>query len=156
MPSAARSAATRPALFSAVWMTEAVRSQISTGLGSTQPACGRICSCSSWCLPTSFPEWSKIMNRELVVPWSTAPTKSGMVLLLQSFSPVPAPQDRGWPRGFRSGIDGGVVGRRQEPPDTVLVQPAADQAADDRADDRYVEVQIPVLGLEGALGRADV
>jgi hypothetical protein len=33
-------------------------------------------------LATSLPEWSKIMNRELVVPWSTAPTKSGMVLLL--------------------------------------------------------------------------
>ncbi len=82
MPSAARSDAVRLAAFSAVWMTAAVRSQISTGLCSTQPACGRICSCSSWCLPTSLPEWSKIMNRVLVVPWSTAPTKSGMAVLL--------------------------------------------------------------------------
>jgi hypothetical protein len=74
MPSAARSAATRPALCSAVWTTAAVRSQISTGLCSTQPACGRICLCSSWCLPTSFPAWSKIMKRVLVVPWSMAAT----------------------------------------------------------------------------------
>ena len=82
MPSAARSDGPRLAWFSAVEMTDWQRSQISTGLCSTQPARGRICSCSSWCLATSFPEWSKIMNRELVVPWSTAPTKSGMVLLL--------------------------------------------------------------------------
>ena len=51
MPSAARSAAARPACAErrtrcTVW----VRSQISIGLCSTQPACGRICSCSSWCL----------------------------------------------------------------------------------------------------------
>ena len=32
--------------------------------------------------PTSLPPWSKIMNRVLVVPWSTAPTKSAMVDLL--------------------------------------------------------------------------
>ena len=47
-----------------------VRSQISIGLCSTQPACGRICSCSSWWRATSLPPWSKIMNRVLVVPWS--------------------------------------------------------------------------------------
>src|ERR1035437_6126335 len=68
----------------AVWITDVVRSQISTGLCSTQPACGRICSCSGWCLATSLPEWSKSMNRVLVVPWSTAPTKSGMHSSLSS------------------------------------------------------------------------
>ena len=68
----------RPALPSAVWTTEDVRSQISTGLCSTQPARGRTCSCSSWCLATSAPEWSNTMNRVLVVPWSMAPTYSAM------------------------------------------------------------------------------
>ena len=63
---------------SAVLITVSVRYQISVGLCSTQPACGRICSCSSWWIPFTLPEWSKIMNRVLVVPWSTAPTKSGM------------------------------------------------------------------------------
>jgi hypothetical protein len=52
--------------------TDPVRSQISIGLCSTQPACGRICSCSSWWRPTSLPPWSKTMKRVLVVPWSIA------------------------------------------------------------------------------------
>ena len=55
-------------------MTELVRSQISNGECSTQPACGMICSCSSWWRATSLPPWSKIMKRVLVVPWSMAPT----------------------------------------------------------------------------------
>src|SRR3954468_12849512 len=76
MPSAARSVADSLVLFSADAMTDAVRSQISTGLCSTQPALGRICSCSSWWRPTSAPSWSKIMHRVLVVPWSMAATKS--------------------------------------------------------------------------------
>ena len=67
--------------------TDVERSQISTGLCSTQPACGRICSCSSWCLATSLPSWSKIMNRVLVVPWSIAPTKSGMVSIPHGSAP---------------------------------------------------------------------
>ncbi|CAM5535102.1 hypothetical protein SVIOM342S_09681 [Streptomyces violaceorubidus] len=33
---------------------------------------------SNWCFATSLPPWSKIMNRVLVVPWSTAPMKSAM------------------------------------------------------------------------------
>src|SRR5262249_40002449 len=76
MPSAARLVADRLVLFSADWMTDAVRSLISTGLCSTQPAFGRICSCSSWWRPTSAPSWSKIMHRVLVVPWSMAATNS--------------------------------------------------------------------------------
>jgi hypothetical protein len=73
IPIAARSRAVRrrpprTAEFSAVLMTALVRSQISIGLCSTQPGLGRICSCSSWCLATSFPAWSKIMNLVLVVP----------------------------------------------------------------------------------------
>src|ERR1700722_9630396 len=76
MPSAARSPADSLVLFSADMMTDAVRSQISTGLCSTQPAFGRICSCSSWWRPTSAPSWSKIMQRVLVVPWSIAAMNS--------------------------------------------------------------------------------
>jgi len=68
MPSAARSRGARLAAFSAAAITVLVRSQTSTGLCSTQPGLGRICWCSSWCLPTSLPAWSKIMNRVLVVP----------------------------------------------------------------------------------------
>ena len=74
MPTAARSDGERFALFSAVVIVDDVRSQISTGLCSTQPDFGRICSCSSWLRDTSVPSWSKIMKRVLVVPWSTAPT----------------------------------------------------------------------------------
>lgn len=55
MPSAARSPATRLVRFSAVMIAAAVRSQISTGLCSTHPALGKICSCSSWWRPTSVP-----------------------------------------------------------------------------------------------------
>ena len=76
MPSAARSVADSLVLFSADVITDAVRSQISTGLCSTQPAFGRICSCSSWWRPTSAPSWSKIMHRVLVVPWSMAAMNS--------------------------------------------------------------------------------
>ena len=67
-----------------------MRSQISTGLCSTQPARGMICSCSSWCLPTSSPARSKIMHRVLVVPWSIAATKSAMVRVLSVGSLVRA------------------------------------------------------------------
>src|SRR5690348_11915004 len=75
------------------------------------------------------------MNRVLVVPWSIAPTKSGI----------------GSPR-FHGGVKvalrqtarlGGL--RRQEPADEHLVQTGADQATDDRGDDRNPEVQGPVL-----------
>jgi hypothetical protein len=76
IPHAARSDAARPACPIAERMTDTVRSQISTGLCSTHPARGMICSCSSWYFPRSLPSRSKIMKRVLVVPWSTAPTKS--------------------------------------------------------------------------------
>src|SRR5689334_8122682 len=76
MPNAARSGADNFVLFRADWITDAVRSHISTGLCSTQPALGRICSCSSWWRPTSAPSWSKIMHLVLVVPWSMAATNS--------------------------------------------------------------------------------
>lgn len=46
MPRAAKYEAASPSLIIVVWITERVRSQISTGLCSTQPARGRICSCS--------------------------------------------------------------------------------------------------------------
>src|SRR5450432_2193731 len=74
------------------------------------------------------------MNGELVVPWSTAPTKSGMRISLGKGSQL-------------SGIDGRLFGRRQEPAHAVLVQAAADEPADERADDRHPEVKVPVLIL---------
>src|SRR6476660_5378108 len=110
MPSAARSVADRLVLFSADVMTDAVRSQISTGLCSTHPALGMICSCSSWWRPTSAPSWSKIMHRVLVVPWSMAAMNSAKFVLLPNgdthrSSPCPsggwAPRLRGeWPQRF--------------------------------------------------------
>ena len=75
-------------MFSTVLMTALVRSQISTGLCSTQPGRGSTWVCSSWCRATSAPEWSKTMNRVLVVPWSTAPTKSA-TLYLPRFCAIP-------------------------------------------------------------------
>src|SRR5262245_14597630 len=129
MPSAARSLACRLAFCMPVRTTVVVRSRISTGLCSTQPACGRICSCSSWCRATSVPAWLKVMERVLVVPWSTAPTKSAMRCLHTL---------------ARGGDLPGLLRclGRQEPPDECLVQTGADDAADDRCDDRYPEIQV--------------
>ena len=56
MPSAARSAGFRLLVPRAVRMTALVRSQISTGLCSTQPGRGSSWVCSSWCRATSDPE----------------------------------------------------------------------------------------------------
>ncbi len=55
-------------------MTSRVLFQISAGSCSTQPACGKICSCSIWPTETMLPLWSKTMARVLVVPWSMAIT----------------------------------------------------------------------------------
>src|SRR3954469_3983757 len=134
MPSAARSLACRFAFCMPVRTTVVVRSRISTGLCSTQPACGRICSCSNWWRATSLPPWSKIMKRVLVVPWSTAPTKSATTCL----------------HGFGCLLGGDAAGLRlagdgQDPADQPLVQPGAEHAADDRGHDRNPEVQITGL-----------
>src|SRR4051794_19638710 len=153
MPSAAKSDADSPASLIAVCMTELLRSQISTGLCSTQPGFGRICSCSSWCLPRSLPEWSKIMNLELVVPWSMAPTKSAMVtpLVCARWEGSGATDDSGLRVAALGScarlqlLVGGEVGA-----DAVLVEAAADQATDERADDRDPPVHVAVLVSEGA------
>src|SRR5690349_11020934 len=141
MPSAHRSDACRLARLSAVRITVVVRSQISVGSCSTQPACGRICSCSSWCRATSLPPWSKIMKRVLVVPWSTAPTKSATVRLHILDTVV----RRRNPAHFL-----GLV-RRQESSDQILVQTGADHTTDDRSHDRYPEVEIAGLISERIL-----
>src|SRR5690606_39078280 len=124
-------------------MTAEVRSQISTGLCSTHPACGRICSCSSWCFPTSLPEWSKIMNRVLVVPWSIAPTNSAI-----SFSAREWVLFRGVPadRGARG------LGDRQAAGDAVLEQRRVDEPVDVRTDDRYPAAEVAVLAHQAPLG----
>src|SRR5437763_5058372 len=126
MPSAARSRWVRSALFSAVSITARVRSQISVGLCSTQPGLGRTCSCSSWWRAISLPPWSKIMKRVLVVPWSTAPTKSGMGVLLVLHSAK---------SGGGLEVLGGHAVQRGVGGQVPLVQVLVGRAADDRADD---------------------
>src|SRR5690349_10552585 len=142
MPSAHRSDACRLARLSAVRITVVVRSQISVGSCSTQPACGRICSCSSWWRATSLPPWSKIMKRVLVVPWSTAPTKSAMVVSSDVLA--------GLGHGDRFPFGG------QEAFDHVAEDGAADDAADDRRDDRQPPIGLAVLVDPGGRVPGDV
>jgi len=68
MPTAAMSWRVRSALESAWPMTSRVLFQISTGLCSTHPAFGKICSCSSCPVETIDPDLSKMIARVLVVP----------------------------------------------------------------------------------------
>jgi hypothetical protein len=60
------------ALPSACPITSRVLRQISIGSCSTQPALGKICSCSSCPDATIEPCLSKMIDRVLVVPWSIA------------------------------------------------------------------------------------
>ena len=87
------------------------------GRARPSPRAGRIWWCSSWCFATSLPSWSKIMKRVLVVPWSTAPTNSGMAPLLQLSGPSGA--------GVRP--DSSRSGRREEPADQELVEGGAER-----------------------------
>ena len=96
-----------------------MRSQISIGLCSTQPGLRQDLLVLELVAATSLPAWSKIMNRVLVVPWSTAPTKSAMGALLLRC------QDR------RSGVvlvlgqpPGDLVLVGEVPPDEQVVEPA--------------------------------
>src|SRR5690349_25157186 len=94
------------------------------------------------------------MKRVLVVPWSTAPTKSatGCLHFLVSGR-------RGNPARLLRLARG-----RQEPRDQVLVQPGAYYTADDGRDDRYPEIEIPglvaesiaIAGEEAGESRAEV
>ena len=70
MPTAATSPREMSPLAMASALTLRVFSQTSAGLCSTQPALGKICSCSICATETTLPSWSKIMHRVLVVPWS--------------------------------------------------------------------------------------
>src|SRR4051812_10708120 len=74
MPTATMSLVFRSALASAPAATWRVFDQTSSGSCSTHPAFGKICSCSFWSTETTRPEWSKIMQRVDVVPWSIAAT----------------------------------------------------------------------------------
>src|SRR5882757_3646684 len=114
MPIAARSVAAMPAVRTAFWMATLVRSQISTGSCSTQPGRGRYWVCSSWCLATSLPSWSKIMKRLLVVPWSTAPTKSAMATAFRGVRSWGAGADQDASgAGVRPGGSGSEDGRQR-------------------------------------------
>src|SRR3954466_12827676 len=68
MPTATMSEALRSALPSGPGATPRVLRQPSSGSCSTQPACGKICSCSFWSTDTTLPSWLKIMHRVEVVP----------------------------------------------------------------------------------------
>src|SRR5690348_2109113 len=94
------------------------------------------------------------MKRVLVVPWSTAPTKSAtgcLHFLVSGRGRYPA-------RLLRS------AGTWQESRDHDLVQAGADHAADDGSDDRDPEIEIPgliaertaVAGEETGESRAEV
>src|SRR6478735_1492961 len=98
MPTAARSLYVRLARVSARPTTSRTFFQISSALCSTQPARGKICSCSICPVSTIWPEWSKTMARELVVPWSMARTYlvSGMVQI--------PPGGSGSPDGVLQGV----------------------------------------------------
>ena len=79
MPTAAMSAALRSAFASAPATTSRVLFQISVALCSTQPARGKICSCSFWSTLTTRPSRLKIMHRVDVVPWSIAATYCSLI-----------------------------------------------------------------------------
>jgi hypothetical protein len=53
-------------------MTSWTLRQISDASCSTQPAFGRICSCSFWPVAMMLPFLSKMIARLDVVPWSMA------------------------------------------------------------------------------------
>src|ERR1700761_8925892 len=150
MPKLSRSEADRFLLFSAVWMTDEVRSHISTGSCSTQPDWGRIWLCSSWWRPISLPPWSKIMHRVLVVPWSTAATKSAIVGLLFESGFASGRRRLRAGRGIldvrrrlfdraRDGL-GQLEPRVQHIADEQVVDEDADHPPDERSHDRYPEV----------------
>lgn len=72
MPSAAMSAAVSFACSSAARQVASWLFQMSSGLCSTQPGCGKCCGNSCWALATIWPARLNTMARELDVPWSSA------------------------------------------------------------------------------------
>ena len=73
------SEACRSAWANAPAVTSRVLAQISFASCSTQPARGKICSCSFWSTATTRPSRLKIMHRVDVVPWSTAATNCSLI-----------------------------------------------------------------------------
>src|SRR5690348_6787973 len=82
------------------------------------------------------------MKRVLVVPWSTAPTKSAIACLHVVFGGL-----LGQP-SWLLGTAGAQPG--QEPADQPLVQAGAEHTADDGRHDRDPEIEIPGLIAECA------
>ena len=74
MPTAARSLAARFAFFSAPSITSVARAQTSFASCSTHPGLREDLLVLLLVDAHDLPPWSKIMNRVLVVPWSSAPT----------------------------------------------------------------------------------
>ena len=125
----------RSALASAPAVTSRVLSQISFASCSTQPARGKICSCSFWSTSTTRPSRLKIMHRVEVVPWSIAATYCSLI----------CSSPGRWCRG--SGVDGeGAAARHEAAALTASIRFCAPIAwnsrvamiaADDRPDDRH-------------------
>src|SRR4051812_41911965 len=145
MPTASTSPASAGEEASAPLTTSRVRRQISVPSCSTHPAFGVICSCSRWSTKTTSPSRSKRMNRELVVPWSMAPTYLAMSVRLRRAAGLV--DDVGALLGdlrIRLGPPG-----QQHVADEEVVDVGADQPADHRADDRYPHVGVHVAVVAG-------
>src|SRR4051812_19986139 len=140
---------------SAPLMTSRVRVQISLASCSTQPARGVICSCSRWSTWTISPSWSNRMKRELVVPWSIAPTYCGMSAHLRGLvagGGAARPVD-----DVLALLDDFGVGRGPAGEQRLADQPVVDEGADGRSDqgpdkrDPEVRVHVPVVPGHGDL-----
>ena len=77
-------------------MHSRTRSTICAGLCSHQPGRSSTWSCSSWCDATAVRVTSNRMKRELVVPWSMAPTYGPHGLAIAATAAAtPSPSSRG-------------------------------------------------------------
>ena len=96
MPTAARSRGAASARASTSAMVTACDTQISLASCSTQPGCGKNWVNSRCALATMLPSRSNRIERELVVPWSSASTKRDIVIRLLWVAADPAPQRYSW------------------------------------------------------------
>src|SRR4051812_47110771 len=133
---------------SAPLMTSRVRVQISLASCSTQPARGVICSCSRWSTWTISPSWSNRMKRELVVPWSIAPTYCGMSAHLRG--PVTGGGAARPVDDVLALLDDFGVGRGPAGEQRLADQSVVDERPDDGAEQRSGE-RDPEVGVDIAV-----
>src|SRR6478736_8120441 len=151
IPTAAMSLSSRSALASAPEATRRVFSHTSFALCSTQPAFGKICSCSRWSTETTRPSRLKTMHRTEVVPESMAATNFSLMRCYFPFIASTMKRLTTWlthGRGARPGCGPGASpitwcesasGHAGE--DAAAAQrlegKRAQRAADERTDDRH-------------------